>query len=113
MGFMFNVGGGEVIVILLLALLLLGPEKLPEVARKVGKTLADIRRVTSGFEEEVRTAMDLGKPQVQENALDRMTPGPTLITPITDPTTGPTSFNGGAATPFVADLGAEDETTAK
>ncbi|MEJ6739239.1 MAG: twin-arginine translocase TatA/TatE family subunit, partial [Actinomycetota bacterium] len=46
---MFNVGGSEIIVILLLALLLLGPEKLPDTARKVGKFLAEVRRVTSGF----------------------------------------------------------------
>ena len=33
---MFNLGGGEMLVILLLALIVLGPERLPEAARQVG-----------------------------------------------------------------------------
>jgi sec-independent protein translocase protein TatB len=49
---MFNVTGGEVIIILVLALVVLGPEKLPEVLRKAGKLYGDLRRVTTGFQEE-------------------------------------------------------------
>ena len=98
---MFNVGGGEIFLILLLALLLLGPEKLPDAARRVGKVLAEIRRVTSGFEEEVRTAMDLGSPEPPDEALDRTTPGPRLVAPV-DP--APASSPSSPPTPFVGDL---------
>jgi sec-independent protein translocase protein TatB len=49
---MFNVTGGEVIIILVLALVVLGPEKLPEVLRKAGKLYGELRRVTTGFQEE-------------------------------------------------------------
>ena len=49
---MFNVSGGEVIIILVLALVVLGPEKLPEVLRKAGKMYGDLRRLTNGFQEE-------------------------------------------------------------
>ncbi len=49
---MFNVSGGEVIIILVLALVVLGPEKLPEVLRKAGKVYGDLRRLTTGFQEE-------------------------------------------------------------
>jgi sec-independent protein translocase protein TatB len=49
---MFNVSGGEVIIILVLALVVLGPEKLPEVLRKAGKVYGDLRRMTTGFQEE-------------------------------------------------------------
>jgi Tat protein translocase TatB subunit len=38
-----NVGITELIVILLLALLVVGPERLPELAQKLGKTLRDLR----------------------------------------------------------------------
>jgi Tat protein translocase TatB subunit len=38
-----NIGITELIVILLLALLVVGPERLPEVARKLAKTLRDVR----------------------------------------------------------------------
>ena len=98
---MFNVGGGEIIVILLLVLLLLGPEKLPDTARKVGKFLAEVRRVTSGFEEEVRSAMDISDFGNVDTALDRTTEGPRLVAPV-DPAMpmGPAA----APTPFIGDL---------
>ena len=109
---MFNVGGGEIFMILLLALLLLGPEKLPETARKVGKFMAEVRRVTSGFEEEVRSAMDIGQSHTVDDALDRTTEGPRLVAPVDPVTPAPAT---GSPTPFVADLSAEivdtDDTT--
>jgi sec-independent protein translocase protein TatB len=39
-----NIGITELIVILLLALLVVGPERLPELARKLGETLRDVRQ---------------------------------------------------------------------
>lgn len=54
---MFNVGGGEVLVILLVALIVLGPDKLPGAVRKVGEVVGEIRKVSSGFQAEMRTAM--------------------------------------------------------
>jgi len=98
---MFNVGGGEIIVILLLALLLLGPEKLPDTARKVGKFLAEVRRVTSGFEEEVRSAMDIGDARTVDSALDRTTEGPRLVAPV-DPVLP--MGQSATPTPFIGDL---------
>ena len=56
---MFNVGGGEVLVILVLALVVLGPDKLPEAARSIGKHIGDVRRISSGFRAEISNAMDL------------------------------------------------------
>lgn len=52
-----NLGGAEILVILLIALLVLGPDKLPGAARSVGKGLSQLRRLSSGFEQEVRSAM--------------------------------------------------------
>lgn len=56
---MFNVGGGEILVIMVLALIVLGPDKLPEAARQAGKYLSEFRRMSSGFQQEIRSAMDL------------------------------------------------------
>ena len=56
---MFNVGGGELLVISLLALIVLGPNRLPTAARQVGKVIGDLRRLSTGFQDEVRTAFDL------------------------------------------------------
>jgi len=55
---MFNVGGGEVLVIALLALIVLGPDKLPEAARKVGAVMGELRRMSQGFKQELREVID-------------------------------------------------------
>lgn len=54
---MLNVGTPELLVILLVALIVLGPQKLPEVARQVGRAMAEVRKLTSGFEAEMRDAL--------------------------------------------------------
>ena len=51
---MFNLGAGEIAVILIVALLLLGPDKLPELARGIGKFVREFRRQT----DEVRTVVE-------------------------------------------------------
>jgi len=56
---MFNVGGGEILAILVIALIVLGPDKLPNAARQAGKYLNEFRRISSGFQDEIRGAMDL------------------------------------------------------
>lgn len=50
---MFNIGAGEMIFILVAALLILGPSRLPELARGIGKFLREFRRQT----DEVRTVV--------------------------------------------------------
>jgi sec-independent protein translocase protein TatB len=55
---MGNIGGGEVLVIMLLALLVLGPSKLPDAARQLGKAVAEFRKVSGGFQRELRAALE-------------------------------------------------------
>jgi sec-independent protein translocase protein TatB len=55
---MFNVGGGELLVILLLALIVLGPQKLPGAIRTAGRVMGEVRRISSGFQQELKTAFD-------------------------------------------------------
>lgn len=43
---MLTVGSGEMLVIFLVALVLFGPKKLPELARNLGKAIAEFRRVS-------------------------------------------------------------------
>ena len=43
---MFNIGAGEMVFILVAALLVLGPSRLPEMARAVGKFMREFRRQT-------------------------------------------------------------------
>ena len=43
---MFNIGAGEITVILIAALVVLGPDRLPELARTIGKFMREFRRHT-------------------------------------------------------------------
>lgn len=43
---MFNIGAGELMVILVVALIVLGPSRLPELARGIGKFMREFRRQT-------------------------------------------------------------------
>ena len=54
---MFGLGFGEILIILVLALVLLGPQKLPEVAKQLGKGFRDFKKATDDlkgqFEQEL------------------------------------------------------------
>ena len=49
---MFNIGFPELLVIFGVALLALGPERLPDLARRLGKLTADLRRQTDSLRRE-------------------------------------------------------------
>lgn len=55
---MGSVGAPEVLVILVLALLVLGPERLPQAARTMGRWVREIRRVTGSLQSEMRDVVD-------------------------------------------------------
>ena len=55
---MFNVGGAELFVILLLALVVLGPDKLPSAMRTVGQWAGEMRKMANGFQTEMNKAMN-------------------------------------------------------
>ena len=53
---MFGIGFPELLLILVIALIILGPDKLPQIARALGKGLHEVRRAT----EEVRAEIEKG-----------------------------------------------------
>jgi sec-independent protein translocase protein TatA len=53
-----NLGPAEILVILVVALIVLGPKRLPEAGRQVGKALAEVRRWSRGIQGEIRDAFD-------------------------------------------------------
>jgi sec-independent protein translocase protein TatB len=64
---MFNVGTGELLLIMVLALIVLGPDKLPTAARQAGRYLAEFRRISSGFQQEFRNAVDSAMNEADRN----------------------------------------------
>ncbi|WP_426572833.1 Sec-independent protein translocase subunit TatA/TatB [Aquihabitans sp. McL0605] len=51
-------GGPELLVIFLVALVVLGPQQLPKAMRTFGNVMAEVRKVSSSFQAEMRSAMD-------------------------------------------------------
>jgi len=64
----FNFSGSEIVFLLLLALIILGPEKLPDAVRKFGKTYAEFKKVTTGFQTELKSALDEPMREMKETA---------------------------------------------
>ena len=65
---MFNLSGSEIVFLLLLALIVLGPEKLPEAVRKFGKAYAEFKKMSTGFQSELKTALDEPMKEMRETA---------------------------------------------
>ncbi|MFZ5864161.1 MAG: Sec-independent protein translocase protein TatB [Nitrospirota bacterium] len=55
---MFGVGFPELLVILLIALIVLGPQRLPELARTAGKWFGAIKRAADEAQAQVRVELD-------------------------------------------------------
>ena len=54
--------------LLLIALIVLGPEKLPEAVRKFGKAYAEFKKMSTGFQSELKTALDEPMREMRETA---------------------------------------------
>jgi sec-independent protein translocase protein TatA len=63
---MFGLGFGELMVILLIALIFIGPKKLPELAKGLGKGLREFQNATKGFSEQ----LDQAKRELTDAAQD-------------------------------------------
>lgn len=55
---MGNLGWAEVAVIVVVALVVLGPDKLPGAARQIGNVIRQVRRISTGFQQELQNALD-------------------------------------------------------
>ena len=65
---MFNIQGGELIFLLLIALLVLGPEKLPDAIRKFGRAYSEFKKMANGFQGELKQVLDEPMRELRETA---------------------------------------------
>jgi len=69
---MFGIGMTELIVILAIALIVLGPKRLPEIARSLGRGIAEFRRASMDLRREFMDASDEARiappPQIADAA---------------------------------------------
>jgi Tat protein translocase TatB subunit len=73
---MFNVGGGEMVFLAILALLVFGPEGLPDIVKTVTRTVRAFRQAANDFQSEVNSALTLEseKRAVKERRRKRVVP---------------------------------------
>ena len=50
---LFDISGGELLIILVIAFIVFGPSKLPELARKIGRGMNEIRRASDEIKREI------------------------------------------------------------
>lgn len=55
---MFNIGSGELLVILLITLLVIGPKQLPQVARQIGRGVRVLSKLSNSFRREIQDMAD-------------------------------------------------------
>lgn len=78
----FNIGPGELILILIIALVVLGPGKLPDVANSLGKSVREFRKAATDI-------TDAGKLDVPPPSQQATPPPPPLGTPAEPPAATP------------------------
>jgi TatA/E family protein of Tat protein translocase len=93
---LFNLGPLELFAIFIVALLVFGPNKLPEIGRQVGRAVREFRRIQSSFQNDFR------------DVFEEAAPGPLVPGPAPAPTQG--SSDSGPATTAPASDGDKPDT---
>ncbi len=63
---MFGIGGGELVFIMFIVLMLFGSDKIPEMARTMGKAMAQLKNATNDIKNEIQNG-------AEENGFDTKT----------------------------------------
>lgn len=58
---MFGIGMPEMLLLLAVALIVIGPKKLPDLARSLGRALGEFKRATSDLKDSIETQTGLGE----------------------------------------------------
>ena len=66
---MFGLGATEIIIVLVIALLVLGPKRLPDAARALGRGLGEFRRASSELRSALTAPLDEPEPPARRQTL--------------------------------------------
>jgi sec-independent protein translocase protein TatA len=86
---LFNLGGGEIILILALVLILFGAKKLPELAKGLGTGIKEFKKATRDVTEEMHSAMEEPPPPPRPLPAANLPPAPQVEAPQTVPQSTP------------------------
>ena len=98
-----NIGPGELILILVIALVIIGPGRLPDVGAALGKSIREFRKASTDMAEATRIDTSPLPPQPQPNVLSEQapvspsaapapTPQPSSVTPATSTVPAPVAI---------------------
>ncbi|MGA2525561.1 MAG: Sec-independent protein translocase protein TatB [Smithellaceae bacterium] len=69
---MFGIGMQEIIIIAIIALLVVGPKKLPDLAKTLGKTFGELRKAADGITDELKQTLQNDEKQKDNDLRDSL-----------------------------------------
>jgi sec-independent protein translocase protein TatB len=117
---MFGMGGSEILVILIVALLFLGPDKLPEAAKKISKGIRDIKKQSRALQQTIEDDENIGGAlRDLRSALRGEEPPPPIKKPpkqieaAADPVAAAAALTAGADAPATSEAAAAEPAAAE
>ncbi len=80
---------GDSVFIFMLALMLLGPKKLPQLARQLGKLMAEFRKASNDFRMQMEDELRIEDQKEHQKKVDALAPPPSTVPDPTIPTEDP------------------------
>ena len=62
----FNISGGEIFIILVVVFIIFGPKKIPEIARKLGKGIHEMKKATNDIKREINNEVNKVKTDIDD-----------------------------------------------
>ncbi|HEX9014893.1 MAG TPA: twin-arginine translocase TatA/TatE family subunit [Chloroflexota bacterium] len=101
-----GMGPGELMVILVLALIVFGPQKMPEIGRGLGKAIAEFRKATTQITEELNRELQIEAPPAESTS----TTAPAASVPASHVEVPAAPPQGGPGEPLVLEIKPEAAT---